>query len=171
MNSSSDGRTANAVKHTNVFLSTICMLLLLLFAKGLAGEPSKKLDDAERDEILKIRQLVWDSYFLLSNASSTRNELALRSISSIRKASSSSGRRTAQKNHHRISLTELQPARAHELGDANRILPVVRDRLAAVNLHLQLVTFGNAEPSERKRSLALLGESRQDTLHRAQCIL
>jgi ketosteroid isomerase-like protein len=37
--------------------------MLLLVAEGLAGEPGKKLDDAERDEILKVRQLVWDSYF------------------------------------------------------------------------------------------------------------
>jgi len=35
----------------------------MLFAKSLAGEPGMNLNGAERDEILKIRQLVWDSYF------------------------------------------------------------------------------------------------------------
>ncbi len=35
----------------------------MFFANSFAGEPGKNLNGAERDEILKVRQLVWESYF------------------------------------------------------------------------------------------------------------
>jgi hypothetical protein len=51
------------VKRANLFLSTLGLFLLMLVAQRIVGQPGTKPNDGERDELSKIRQLVWDSYF------------------------------------------------------------------------------------------------------------
>ena len=51
------------MKRASTFWGALGLILLMLFAQFASGRPGTDPTTAEREQLLRIRQLVWESYF------------------------------------------------------------------------------------------------------------